>query len=391
MLFLLCAVGTVCAEEETVTADKVAVSEAVELVRGGNQNFFTVKLEGSATYYTAYQMNIYLPNGMEFVGVVMANKGNSLDGNDIYPYETETDLMGNQEKNYTHTLSYADTLQADGTLKVTVVCYSTKNEALTATSGALFHVLVKASDSPYIKPGVNNVELKKVIFSTLDATRYDFADTSVEAINVSGECSVTLNITANNQIGTCVLPFEAELPAGLEAYSCNCYTSDALYLTPVTRMEAYTPYIVYAPSGYNSTFTGTPNEADYNARVENGEAKDGYLTGALKQTELVADANGNENYYVLQRKESADAPMFYHVGSSSYILPAGKCYLTLPTTATVAATLRLGSVNGMLVIEADKPQDTDAPLYDLQGRQVLRPVPGQIYIQNGKKIIHQTN
>jgi hypothetical protein len=36
-------------------------------------------------------------------------------------------------------------------------------------------------------------------------------------------------------------------------------------------------------------------------------------------------------------------------------------------------------------IRATVEQDADAPLYDLQGRRVVSPVRGQIYIQNGRK------
>ena len=385
LLFLLCATRIAYAD---ATTDKVTVSN-LTLASGGAQGFFTVSLEGT-TAYTAYQMDIYLPDGIEIVSdgnnqkmLYMANNDYSIDGNDIYPFTSTTNAFTGvvTTKTYTHTFKYE--AQADGAMRI--LCYSSASEAL-KTSGALFHVFVKAS--PYAKPGLNEITLSRFRFSTPANQEYILNDTHAEAFTVAGECSVLLNISASNKFGTCVLPFDSALPSGVEAYSCSTYSDDALLLTPATSMEAYTPYIVYAPEGFSGTLSGTPSEEDYTARVTDGKATDGFLTATLKQTELVDDAN-EKNYYVLQRKANTNAPMFYRIGSSSYILPAGKCYLELPKTSTSAVTFRISDANGIPLITTD--EKNNAPIYNLQGQQVLRMEPGQIYIQNGHKIIHKTN
>lgn len=382
-LFLLCMVGMARAD---ATADKVTISD-LTLAPGGEQGYFTVSLEGT-TSYTAYQMDIYLPDGVDIASdangekmLYMASDEYSIDGNDIYPFTSETNAFtGKVTKTYTHSLQFAT--QDDGAIRV--VCYSSKSEPLVATSGALFHVFVKAS--AFSKPGLNGIVLKTTNFSTPTAVLYGFADTSAEVITVEGECNLSLDITASNKFGTCVFPFDLELPTGVEAYSCSGCSGDALLLTPVSAIEAYTPYIIYASGGYSGTFSGTPVETDYNERVVDGKSTVGFLTAALKQTELKADESGN-TYYVLQRKASTAAPMFYRVGSTSYILPEGKCYLTIPQSVPAVVSYHLGDANGVPIVVMDKA--TDAPMYNLQGQQILHPQPGQIYIQNGRKFIQK--
>ena len=380
LLFLLCVA-------KLTFADKVTVS-TVTLAPGGAQGYFTVSLEGS-TAYTAYQMDISLPDGVEIASadgqpmIFMANDAYSIDGKDIYPFTSSTNAFtGVVTKTYTHAFKFES--QTDGAMRV--ICYSSESKPLTATSGALFHVFVKAS--PYAKPGADEVALNNVRFSTPAAVETRFDDTDATAITVAGECSLPVNISADNRFGTCVLPFAATLPEGLEAYSCSTCSGDALLLTPATGIEAYVPYIVYAPAGFSGILSGTPTEADYTARVSDGQATSGYLTAALKQTELVADESG-QTYYVLQRKADTEAPMFYRVGTTSYILPEGKCFLTLPQAVATAATLRLGGANGLPIVTTDELPNS--PIYNLQGQQVPHAEPGQIYIQNGRKMLKNIN
>ena len=366
-------------------ADQVTISP-ITLAPEGDQGFFTVSLQGN-TAYTAYQMDIHMPDGVEIVTIegqkmlFMAYDEYAFDGNDIYPFtSTKNPFTGKVTKTYTHTLQFES--QQDGSMRV--LCYSSASEVLTATSGALFHVIVKAST--FAKPGLSEITLSNIRFSTPANELHRFDDTAIEAINVKGQCNLSLNISTSNKFSTCVSPFDIELPQGVEAYSCSSYSDEVLLLTRAAGIKAYTPYIVYAPNGYSGTFSGTPDEAAYNERVIDGKAESGFLTATLKQTELVAD-NGANNYYVLQRKDGTDAPMFYRVGTTSYILPAGRCYLTLPKSVATAVTLRFSDANGLPTVVMDNEQAEDAPMYNLQGQQILQPQPGQIYIQYGRKMI----
>ena len=47
----------------------------------------------------------------------------------------------------------------------------------------------------------------------------------------------------------------------------------------------------------------------------------------------------------------------------------------------------LSSAVGVVGIEADKFAEADAPLYDILGRRITEPAPGQLYIHGGKKYI----
>ncbi len=76
-----------------------------------------------------------------------------------------------------------------------------------------------------------------------------------------------------------------------------------------------------------------------------------------------------------------------------------KTYLDLSSfgaSATKAPSLKLifdRSEAGLDFISADTrlPQDQDNTLYNVLGQPIAHPVPGQIYICNGEKIIYHEN
>lgn len=341
-------------------ADRVYVSGDISLKPGGDTEtqYFSVNIADASMDYVAYQVDIVLPDGLEIA---------YYDGElDIYIDDT-TIYPTNRSKAPYHQLAMK--VNKD---HIRVMCYDGDgNRAFKAKSGELFKVGVVAS--PYLKPGDVKVQLRNIVLSDINSQGPEFDAVEPASVGTASSIStLTLKVSASNKFSTCILPFDAQLPAGLEAYSCEATEGNNLVLTQQSSMQAFTPYIVYAPNGYDGTLTGTVDAEKYQATVTNG-----YLTGTVVKTEVTGDA---ENY-VLQNQ--GEGPMFYRVGTTSFAIPAGKCWLTLPASLQGVAALQLQRPTG---IERIPLLHTNAPTYDLSGRQVATPTKG-VYIVGGKKVV----
>lgn len=387
LLFLVLLLVVGAAKADVATADKVVIG-SLEVVPGSDEVFsFTVSLEGSDVLYTAYQVDLQFPDGLE---PAYNNKGAlrvSMVKPSLYPYSIEEEEKEDGEieevKSYTHTLSCA--FNEENTLRVAVL--STSNEEFTKTSGNLFKVYVKAL--PYLKPGDVEIKVKNVMFVGKDEVKHnaeDYVSTEVQAAPTS---TVTLKVSASNKYGTCILPFDYELPSdgSLEAYACNEYSDDALILEKATMIAAYTPYILYSETGFSATLTGEVDASKYPA---GGIAVSGHLRGALVQTEL-----DEASCYVMQNQGSG--PMFYQVDPTSpFVLAAGKCYVEMPQ-GIKAKAFRIGGAttsihNLQFTIHKEgegSPQirNHQSEIINILGQRVDRMLPGHIYIVNGRKVI----
>ena len=80
--------------------------------------------------------------------------------------------------------------------------------------------------------------------------------------------------------------------------------------------------------------------------------------------------------------------MFYKANGFTLTIPAGKCFLTLPTTPSSApAAFRIvidGDITGLEAVETDS---TDDVIYNMMGMRVTRMIPGNVYVVNGKKVV----
>ena len=340
------------------TEDHFTISD-VTVVPGGDYAYFDVSLVGSRIY-AAYNLDIHFPVGLS----VYYDEGEPavfmLEDEGIYPYRTK---MG--KKTYTHTLSCSYGEASERTLRVG--CISTQSDEFTANSGVLFRVYIIASS--FLKPGTASLTLDGQNLTTKDETKYVPAD-QVLTVNVSTSSTVPIKISSNNQYGTCVLPFDAALPSGLEAFSCNSEEDGYLVLTPVESLSAYVPYILYAETGYTGNLSGTVDATNYAAVAING-----YLNGAVEPQQV-------SEGYVLQNQ--GDGVKFYKINGTTFAIPEGHCWITIPTSAR--ALLELSQeTTAIKAIQTEKA--TDAELYSLDGKRISNPKPGTIYISKGKKLI----
>lgn len=357
LVLLLClGVGSLSAMAQS---ERVYATGELKLIPGGDTEtqYFAINLENAVMNYVAYQMDIVLPDGVE-LAYYEGEPDIYIDDVTLYPNKRGTPY---------HSLAVKVN---KGFIRV--MCYDDSNRAFTGKSGELFLVGVVAS--PYVKPGDIKVELRNVTFSDIDLNgpTYDSFEPSTVG-TASSASTLTLKVSASNKFSTAILPFDAELPVGLEAYSCESTNGENLVLSNQTSMKAFTPYILYAPNGYEGTLSGTVEAEKYAKQVT-----DGYLTGTV----VAHEVTGGEGHYVLQNQ--GEGPMFYRVGDTSFGIPAGKCWLTLPASQHSVSTLQLHRPTGIETI----PVNTLNPntVYDLSGRKVANPTKG-LYIVGGKKVL----
>lgn len=354
------------------TTDRVVVS-GLDVVPNGEQTYFTVSLEGTRLY-TAYDIQLQLPDDLEVVYKGDAPYVQMFKGkNGIYPYTEEEDpFEGTTTTTYSHVLS--SNVVGRNTLRV--MCISMSNENLRTESGRLFGVYVKAT--PYLKPGDVEIVVKEVCLTTAEAVEYRPSD----EVQVAGQAAATssdiLKVSEENQYGTCILPFDYDLPVdgSLKAYTCRSHTDDALVLERKSRIEAYKPYVLYAENGFEQVVSGAVDAGKY---PKDGIYKNDLLVGTVKDTELKEG-----NFYVLQNH--GDGPMFYQVDPATpFVVPAGKCYVELPAEEAGASSFRIGEATAI----GDMPliKDDEAVIYNLLGQRVHRMQAGRIYIVNGRKVI----
>ena len=364
LLFLfLCATLSLYAQKGNVddkTTDKITVSE-ITLEPGGIEGYFTVNLEGNTTY-TAYGMDVFLPEGFElnyFKGnpeVYMDKKGG------LYP--SEEDREGTT---YFHEFRFSTPHHQ----QIRVACIPTSRRAFAATSGKLFKIYVKAT--PYAKPGVNQVRVEGIEMVLPDATPKHPENVSFP-IHATNHSSVEINIAPENKFGTYIFPFDCEKPANVHVYSCFDVddNNNFVRLTEENAIKAFTPYVLYAENGCTTTLSGTVDEASYTTSRTNGK-----LTGVTILTEV---AQG----YILQN-QGAGAKFYRANPQAPFSLRAGRCFLDVPTIAMTNVyniDLTPTGINGI-------SQDNAAAniIYDFQGHRVYYPVPGRIYIVNGNKVL----
>lgn len=178
--------------------------------------------------------------------------------------------------------------------------------------------------------------------------------------------SITIN-TTDAGWGTVILPFAAELPNDVKAYTCATIDDATLNLTEVTALEANKPYIIEGK--WNDTLTG-------DAQGTKLTYTEGLLTGTYARTWA---PNGS---YILQNNDSKVG--FYLCDEEDkYVVAKNRCYLT-PDQSNVKAFFFGEQEDAINNIRHNVESINN--IYDLTGRQVNKATKG-IYIVNGKKVL----
>ena len=250
-----------------------------------------------------------------------------------------------------------------------------KNQQIQATTDA-----EKKGKFKIVPTGKNGV-LK--IFNTIDNNYLDcqdggsiYTDTNIEkeefAFELATETEVTL---ALSEVGwaTLILPFDAELPEGVKAWSCGEADGETLTLTEAESLKANTPYLM---NGEESThaFTGygLADKDSYTDGLFVGTYVD-YQTTADGKTYVLQNQNGNLAFYLV-----TDAAQPWIRAYRSYMVYEG---------AAGAPKFSLGRGEGTTSIDKAQLTIDNVVIYDLMGRKVSTMEKGGVYIVNGKKVV----
>lgn len=354
-------------------------------VEPGKDEVYKLKVNLNGTQiYTAFEMDIELPSGLEPVmekdskgdmrPKVMIWRGQGT----IYPYTVDEET-GDRDFSYILFASYG--VIGKNILRMAV---SVNGKDFTAKSGTLVTIYCKAS--PYLKPGVDDVHITKCHLTTnekviidgkeMRGQQYNCKDRT-ETINALAKSTATINVSAKNQWGSCVVPFDIpELPSGLEAYTVTDRQSGVAYLKQQTSIVAYTPVLLYAENGFSGTFSGDVDESKYKE-----VAQQDIIYGAIvPQTK--------NDGFVLQNL--GEGVKLYAMSGQPFEIPAGKCWV-MPTFSNGAKYMEMVIDDGTTGIGSaagsDKAAKQQPVYYSLDGKRVENPLPGKIYIVDGQKVL----
>lgn len=364
------------------TDDYVTLGELT--VEPGKDEVYQLKVNLTGTQiYTAFEMDIKLPSGLEPV-MVKDSKGDMRPKVWLWMGEnTVFSLIEGPGYNIpSHTLiaSYG----AVGKNILRMSCYSGTVENFTATSGTLVTIYCKAS--PYLKPGVNDVHITKCHLITnekviidgkeMRGQQYNCKDRT-ETITAKAHSTATINVSAKNKWGSCVVPFDIPvLPSGLEAYTVTDRESGVAYLKQQTSILAYTPVLLYAENGFSGTFSGDVDETKYKE-----VAQQDIIYGAI-----VPQTKNND--FVLQNL--GEGVKLYAMSGQTFEIPAGKCWVE-PTFSNGAKYMEMvidDGTTGIGSVECSNGAAQHEPVYySLDGKRVENPLPGKIYIVDGQKVL----
>ena len=351
---------------------------------GSNEEYqLTVNLNGTQIY-TAFEMDIKLPSGLE---PVMVKDSKGVMRPKVWLWMGENTVFsliegpGYNIPSHTLVASYG----AVGKNILRMSCYSGTVENFTATSGTLVTIYCKAS--PYLKPGKNDVCITECHFTANEKVTVDGKETTriqqynckdrTETIKALAHSTATINVSAKNKWGSCVVPFDIpELPSGLEAYTVTDRESGVAYLKQQSSIQAYTPVLLYAENGFSGTFSGDVDETKYKE-----VAQQDIIYGAIvPQTK--------NDGFVLQNL--GDGVKLYAMSGQTFEIPAGKCWVK-PTIINGPKSMEMvidDGTTGIGSAECSNGAAQHEPVfYSLDGKRVENPLPGNIYIVDGQKVL----
>ena len=225
--------------------------------------------------------------------------------------------------------------------------------AASATDGAINVINTETNSTVAAQPGGN-------IYT--EAGNADFA------VVVASKATVNVNVSAAAGYGTIIVPFNAEIPAGMKAYTCVDTDNTKLVLEESTTLKANVPYILEGAGTATLSGYGMATETSYTESL---------LTGVY---EPYTTKDGD---YVLQKH--GDVVAFFEVNTADAqpTVGANRCYLTDASGSGVKA-FYFNTADGIQGVEVDANSDI---IYNLAGQRVSKAKKGGIYVINGKKVL----
>ena len=222
---------------------------------------------------------------------------------------------------------------------------------------------------PEMKNGEYTITMYKAILVDTDVNDYRIEEPVTATLTITGgqgaegEIQYTLSDAG---YGTLILPYEAALPDGVEAYTCTALQGNTVMTNKLDNIPAHTPVLLQGtPGTYTFSGTGTATESSYT---------EGLLTGVLESTTI-------DDGYVLQQQNGVVG--FYVVdGNDPKTIPANRCYLNIPANVT---QLSIGLDQTVGIQQTTVPRQNEKA-YDLTGKPVKKNAKG-IIIKNKRKLL----
>ena len=228
-------------------------------------------------------------------------------------------------------------------------------------------------------PTVNNN-----IFDNYNTTLHVYAS-SIEAYKTASPWSkfttiipISTDINITNSISTFCSNSDLDFTSvsGLKAYIASGHNNNTgkVMLSRIYDVPAGTGVILMGETG------------SYNVPVAVASSSySNYLKGVTTATTITPTSDGYNNYILAN---GINGIGFYPVGEEG-TLAAGKAYLQLPSSVSSAKGFTLSFEDETTGISDNyevEIMNSDAAVYDLQGRKVKNPSKG-LYIVNGKKVV----
>lgn len=363
-VFLLAGMQVQAQEQEQTL--KVWMSNPTMVADGTTTTYLTVyqtdiNADGTHNLYAQFEMRLNVPEGI----TVATKRVGRKDVNDITLNEERFDGISISEPSIAKTPG----LISISTLNTGTESYYPDSES-GETIEELFTIGLKAD--PSMTNGTYEIFLSDVKFIRLDASAETPNETVKATMTVTGgqasegEICYTLSDAG---VGTLILPYDAELPNGLNAYRCVSLQETTLVLEEQANIAAHTPVLLQgAPGTY--TFTGTPTEGE-------DSYTSGLLTGVMEATAITTG-------YVLQTQDGVTG--FYAVDSGRPItVPGGRCYLQMEAGVKMLDILFPEDATGINCFSNSPLKRADT--YNVAGQIVNGKCLRGIYIRDGKKMI----
>lgn len=371
---------TAQATYDAATADGEAVTSLTEALNNGINTTLNAPEDGQRFY-----IEVATEGHSKLGNAVLATLGATGDNNPTgYGLNANNAVKGHLAQAFTFTQVEGSNLYNISIERPEGTVYLTYG-SLNGSAAGWKNQQIQATTDP-VKKGEFKIEATAKegvlkILNTEDNNYLDcqnggsiYTDTGIEAEEfnfvLASENGVTLTISAA-EWATLILPFKAELPEGVKAYSCAEANGENLTLVEAESIDANTPYLV---SGAVETYTFTGyGMAD----------KDAYTEGLFTGTYVDYQTTAGSNTYVLQN--GAEGVAFYLVGEEAQpTVKAYRCYMTYDAAAG-APVFRIGK--GTTSIDNAQLTNDNVVIYDLMGRKVNTMVKGGMYIVNGKKVV----
>jgi len=362
------------ADGDGVTSVTDALTEGIEIFNNTPLNApkdgarYNLVLNNNGNWEHDGKAVTYLANNRPDMGLYNIQYWSAVNANYAQAF-TFTAVDGQQDCYY---ISMTDVDGNERYVSTGVVYGGNANQIRTTTNAEdalAVKVIATKTDGVH---NLYNVEANNYIGSQ-DAGFYTVNSHINFNIQEASTVDVTLTISSAKW-STLILPFNAELPEGVKAYTCAGVIDGVLTFNEATTIKANTPYLVGGNAGkYDFSGYGLAD-------------KDVYTEGLFTGTYVDYQTEAGKHIYVLQKHDNEVA--FYEVRESAQPwVRANRCYITYES-ASEARVLRLGFDDTSGIDNVLFPTDnSELTIYDTMGRKVKSMKKGSLYIINGKKVV----